>query len=150
MPPRRVTKIGWVPLALNAFAGAVIVGHGEVSRDVGLKLSAPIRIPSSPAQDRELLREMDKQLINPPAYNAFAANCVNWSAESIAIGMKTKGEAVPADIPGNVMLKLGKTLDPHGTKNLTYNDIIQYVKGLSLVPGAGWEYEGSHPHPPKS
>jgi hypothetical protein len=97
---------------------------------------------SSPAQDIEMVKTIMKQQQQWTPYNVFF-HCVHWTLIAIQYGMNTTGfgpEEITIDDP-EVLEGIAKELGPG---KHTIGDIVDYVRGLRLIPRdkehmpAGW------------
>ena len=55
---------------------STVWGRGLITMTMGLELEEPIKVPSSPCQDRKMLQILEKERMSPPLYSAIAHGCI--------------------------------------------------------------------------
>jgi hypothetical protein len=119
----------------NTIRAVCWVAVGEVAADESGQalehLGTYVTMKSSPAQDREMIRELNKQIKNPPGNNALLYNCIWWSVAALNLGMDAKGEGPEdVDIPEEAVIAIAKELGG----NPKVGAIVDYARGLIRPP----------------
>lgn len=70
-------------IIIRLLLGSFIIGKGHIESSDGLNLTNPEPIPSSPVEDMNMLRGVQQDMGNPPLYNIFINNCVDWSYKAL-------------------------------------------------------------------
>ena len=83
--PLYALKLGDIILT-RIILGSFVIGKGHIEASNGLNLTNPQTIPSSPVEDINMLRGVQQDMENPPPYNIFINNCVDWSYRAIWYG----------------------------------------------------------------
>jgi RHS repeat-associated protein len=140
-----VPGIAKIPFAINCLSGLILVGRAQITMHNGLIADAPTtRYLSSPAQDRDLLREMrksqDKQIL---LYNSLYWNCLHWALLSLHDGLDSEGEPLPGDKPVPAKVIAGIVKDVFGGNEKTeLGEIFKYIKGLLPLDDNGKPAKG--------
>ena len=83
--PLYALKLGEI-IIIKILLGSFVIGNGYIESSDGLNLTNPETIPSSPVKDMNMLRGVQQDMENPPPYNMFINNCVDWSYRAIWYG----------------------------------------------------------------